>query len=342
MQYIVTGGAGYIGSHMVALLIKKGYKVCILDNFSNSNEGSIRRLESLCGPSSFTFYHVDITDKKALCDTFDDIKKRGKIEGVYHFAGLKAVGESNQEPLKYYLNNVAGTLILTDVMKKNKVFKLIFSSSATVYGDPDSLPIKENARLSASNPYGQSKLTCEQLLEDIGNREPLWRIAILRYFNPVGAHSSGVIGEKPNGTPNNLMPYVFDVALGKLEHVNIFGCNYDTPDGTGVRDYIHVEDLVEGHLCAHKYLENNVGVDAFNLGTGKGYSVLEMIECTRSITGKEILIDLSPRRSGDVGEVYASTQKAEKILKWKAKRGIHDMIKDHWAWTNKLHANKGT
>lgn len=337
MHYIVTGGAGYIGSHMTALLIKNGHDVTIIDNFSNSSQKNLDHLNDLVGKGSYYFVLGDVTCPVSLKTAFELAShKYGKVEGVLHFAGLKAVGESNSYPHKYYLNNVAGTLNLLEAMRNHRVYNLVFSSSATVYGSPDSLPIKENAPLRTSNPYGESKLLCEKMLSDVANREGQWSISLLRYFNPVGAHESGLIGELPNGTPNNLMPYVFDVATGKRDFVSVFGDDYDTKDGTGVRDYIHVQDLVEGHLSALLYNETNRGVHCFNLGTGEGYSVLEMIDKTKEISGQKVPYRIVSRRPGDIGTVYAATIKAEKLLGWTAKRNLQSMIEDQYRWSKRI------
>lgn len=336
MHYIVTGGSGYIGSHMVALLTSEGHSVSILDNFSNSSQINLDQLYKICDKALVSFHKVDLGDTKNLNDVFSTILSSHDVDGVFHFAGLKSVGESSEKPLMYYRNNVGGTLNLLEVMKNHRLYKLVFSSSATVYGTPNELPINEHHPLSTTNPYGASKLLCEQMLEDIAYREAHWKIGILRYFNPVGAHESGLIGELPTGTPNNLMPYVFDVAIGKRDFVGVFGDNYDTKDGTGVRDYIHVQDLVEGHMSTLSYIEENRGVSYFNLGTGIGYSVLDMISATQRLTGTKVDFRIMPVRSGDVGSVYASTVLAEKLLKWKAKKNLDDMIEDQWRWTQTL------
>jgi UDP-glucose 4-epimerase len=331
MHYIITGGTGYIGSHMAALLHSHGHRVTVLDNFSNSSHSSLSRLQKLCD-NKIRFMEVDLRDETILESAFLTASIQQRVDGVLHFAGLKAVGESSVQPIEYYQNNVSGTVNLTKVMAKHRIYSLVFSSSATVYGVPESLPLKETHPTSATNVYGRTKLMCENFLHDLSLSHPEWRIAALRYFNPVGAHPSGEIGEEPNGTPNNLMPYVFDVACGKRNELNVFGGDYKTHDGTGVRDYIHVVDLVEGHACALEYLEKNKGFETFNLGTGQGYSVLDMVFETEKLTRTRVPYRISSRRLGDVGTVYASVKKAKAILNWEASRSLPVMIKDQWRW----------
>ena len=313
---LVTGGAGYIGSHTVLELLNKGYNVVVMDNLCNSSKESLRRVEELTG-KKVTFYETDIRDAEGT----DKIFKAHKIDAVIHFAGLKAVGESCQIPLKYYENNIGGTVTLLEVMQKNNVKKIIFSSSATVYGTPERLPLDENCRLSTTNPYGSTKLMLETVLQDLYKSDNEWNVILLRYFNPVGAHESGRIGEDPEGIPNNLMPYVAQVASGKLKCIRVFGNDYDTPDGTGVRDYIHVVDLALGHIAAIEYCKD-AGVHIYNLGTGHGYSVLDMIHAFEKACGKKLPYEICPRRSGDIAACYACSDKAEKELHWKAKYGI--------------------
>jgi UDP-glucose 4-epimerase len=331
MHYIITGGCGYIGGHMAILLNEQGHRVTILDNFSNSSHQALHRLQNLCN-NKLNFMELDVCDTGQLDTAFTVAELKEPIAGVLHFAGLKAVGESSSLPLKYYQNNLISTLSLIEIMQKRRVFKLVFSSSATVYGDPENLPVNENAPTSTTNPYGATKLICENILQDVAMSHPEWRIVLLRYFNPVGAHASGKFGEEPNGTPNNLMPYVFDVASGQREQVNVFGDDYDTSDGTGVRDYIHVTDLVEGHAAALRYLDNEKGVHTFNLGTGNGFSVMEMIRKTEEITGQPVPYKIQARRQGDLGAVYGDVRKAKALLKWRASHTIEDMISDQWRW----------
>lgn len=323
---LVTGGAGYIGGHTIVEMAKKGYETVIVDNLSNSSKESIHRYEMLTG-KKIPAYFADIRDREAL----EAIFSTHEIDGVIHFAGLKAVGESVAKPLEYYDNNIYGTLVLLEVMKAHQVKNIIFSSSATVYGDPERLPIDENCRLHVTNPYGATKLMIENILQDLHRSDPSWSIIILRYFNPVGAHESGMIGEDPNGIPNNLMPFIAQVAVGKLEKIKVFGNDYDTPDGTGVRDYIHVVDLANGHVKALEKMEKP-GVAIYNLGTGRGYSVLEMIHAFSKACGKELPYVIAPRRPGDIAACYASPVKAETELGWKAERGIDEMCASQWKW----------
>jgi UDP-glucose 4-epimerase len=324
---LVTGGAGFIGSHTCIVLTKSGYSTVIIDNLSNSRPSVIDRLEQICGTRP-NFAQGDIRDAEFL----DRIFAEYHITAVIHFAGLKAVGESVEKPLKYYDNNVRGTLELLAAMRRANVKTLVFSSSATVYGDPASVPIRENFPRSPTNPYGRSKLIIEEILEDLQRAEPDWRIASLRYFNPAGAHESGLIGEDPQGIPNNLVPYLAQVAVGRLEKLNVFGGDYPTPDGTGVRDYIHVMDLAEGHVAAIDYLEQAGGLLTVNLGTGKGTTVLEMICAFARASGRSIPYQIVGRRPGDIAQCYADPQKANLILGWQAKRDIDKMCADAWRW----------
>ena len=327
MQVLVTGGAGYIGSHTCLELLNAGYDVIVVDNLSNSSSESLNRVQTLTG-KSLVHYTVDICDEEALSQVFE----QHSIEAVIHFAGFKAVGESVEKPLMYYRNNVGGTIALCEVMKAHGVFNLVFSSSATVYGDPASVPIKENFPLSATNPYGRSKLMVEEVLRDLAVSDSRWNTILLRYFNPVGAHESGQIGEDPNGIPNNLMPYITQVAVGKLKQLSVFGSDYPTPDGTGVRDYIHVVDLALGHLKAVEKLKDDPGAVAYNLGTGQGYSVLDMVKAFEKASGQSIPYQLVERRPGDIAECYADPAFALQELGWKAELGIEEMTRDSWKW----------
>ncbi|MCX7101440.1 MAG: UDP-glucose 4-epimerase GalE [Methylobacter sp.] len=324
---LVTGGAGYIGSHTCVALLQAGYEVLVLDNFCNSKPESLQRVSVITG-KSVVLVQGDVRDRSVLREVF----KQYVIDGVIHFAGLKAVGESMEQPLRYYDNNVSGSVILAEVMAEFGINMLVFSSSATVYGDPASLPIREDFPLGATNPYGGSKLMVEQIYTDLAQSDGVWRIALLRYFNPVGAHLSGTIGEDPSGIPNNLMPYISQVAVGRREQLTVFGNDYPTVDGTGVRDYIHVMDLAEGHVKALAWLQNQVGVHVFNLGTGHGYSVLEMVKAFEFASGRPVKYQIAPRRAGDIAEVYADSLKAERELGWKAERDIKDMCRDTWNW----------
>ncbi|MBF0710805.1 MULTISPECIES: UDP-glucose 4-epimerase GalE [unclassified Gemella] len=330
-KILVTGGAGYIGSHTCLELLNSGYEVVVVDNLYNSNEESLDVVKRLT-EKELKFYNADIRDAEALDKIF---KAEGQVYGVIHFAGLKAVGESVQKPLAYYENNVAGTVNLCQVMAENNCKNIIFSSSATVYGDPHVLPIKEDFPLSATNPYGRTKLMLEEVLGDLYKSDNEWNIVILRYFNPIGAHESGDLGEDPNGIPNNLVPYVSQVAVGKLEKVNVFGDDYDTHDGTGVRDYIHVVDLAQGHVASIKRLEPNTGLSIYNLGTGNGYSVLDVIKNMNKAVGRELPYVISPRRSGDIAACYADASKAKAELAWEAKFDIERMCQDTWRWQSK-------
>lgn len=327
MQVLVTGGAGYIGSHTVLELLEQDHEVIVVDNLSNSSEEALRRVQDITG-KSVTFYEEDLLNKEHL----DDIFSKHFIDAVIHFAGYKAVGESVTKPMMYYENNLDSTLRLCEVMEKHGVKNLVFSSSATVYGDPASVPITEDFPLSATNPYGRTKLFIEYILKDLHKSDGIWNIALLRYFNPVGAHESGRIGEDPNDIPNNLMPYISQVAVGKLEKLSVFGSDYPTHDGTGVRDYIHVVDLANGHLKALEKLESNPGLVVYNLGTGNGSSVLDMIKAFEKASGKEVPYQLTDRRPGDVAACYADPARAKQELGWKAERGIDEMCRDAWRW----------
>ncbi len=327
MRILVTGGAGYIGSHTCVELLNAGYEVIVVDNLCNSKEESIKRVKEIAG-KQLKFYKVDLLDKNALSSVF----KESKIDSVIHFAGLKAVGESVRIPLRYYHNNITGTLMLCEVMKEHRVKNIVFSSSATVYGDPHKVPITEDFPLSATNPYGRSKLIIEDILRDLYIADNSLNIAILRYFNPVGSHKSGRIGESPNDIPNNLMPYVAQVAVGKLSMLSIFGNDYPTPDGTGVRDYIHVVDLAIGHLYALKKLDDKPGVVTYNLGTGRGYSVLEMVKAFEQASGRSIPYKVISRRPGDIAACYADPSRAKNELGWSADRDIDEMCADVWRW----------
>lgn len=325
---LVTGGAGYIGSHTCLVLLQAGYTVVVVDNLCNSHRESLRRVEQLAG-RPLHFYAVDIRDERALSEVF----ARHQPEAVIHFAGLKAVGESVSMPLAYYDNNVNGSLVLLRVMQQHAVQQLVFSSSATVYGNPASVPIREYFPLSTTNPYGRSKLMVEEIMRDWCLAQPAWSIALLRYFNPVGAHESGLIGEDPNGIPNNLMPFVSQVAVGKRALLSVFGHDYPTSDGTGVRDYIHVMDLAEGHLAALRALASGwAGCQAVNLGTGQGYSVLQMVAAFEQASGRKVPYQIVARRPGDIAECYADPAHAAKMLGWRARRGLGEMCLDAWRW----------
>ncbi|HDR8940834.1 TPA: UDP-glucose 4-epimerase GalE [Burkholderia vietnamiensis] len=324
---LVTGGAGYIGSHTAVELLDNGYDVVIVDNLVNSKVEAVRRIERITGKTP-AFHQVDVCDEAALAKVFD----AHPITGTIHFAALKAVGESVAKPLEYYQNNLGGLLAVLKVMRERNVRQFVFSSSATVYGVPERSPIDESFPLSATNPYGQSKLIAEQILRDLEVSDPSWRIATLRYFNPVGAHSSGLIGEDPAGIPNNLMPYVAQVAVGKLEKLRVFGSDYPTPDGTGVRDYIHVVDLAKGHIAALDALATRDASFVVNLGTGQGYSVLEVVRAFEKASGRPVPYELVARRPGDIAECYANPQAAADIIGWRATLGIEEMCADHWKW----------
>ena len=328
MAILVTGGAGYIGSHTCVELLKEGYEVVVVDNLYNSSEEALNRVKQITG-KEVKFYNVDVLDREAL----DQVFKKESIDSVIHFAALKAVGESVAKPLEYYQNNITGTLTLCDVMRNNGVKNIVFSSSATVYGDPAFVPITEDCpKGKITNPYGQTKSMMEQILTDLNVADPEWNVILLRYFNPIGAHESGLIGEDPKGIPNNLVPYIAQVAVGKLACLGVFGDDYDTPDGTGVRDYIHVVDLAVGNVKAIKKLEDKEGVSIYNLGTGKGYSVLDVVKAYEKACGKPIKYEIKPRRPGDIAQCYADPTKAEKELGWVAERGIEEMCADSWRW----------
>lgn len=327
MQILITGGAGYIGSHACVELLEAGYEIVVVDNFVNSKPAVLKRIEEITG-RRFRFYKVDIRDREGLRKVFDE----NKIGAVVHFAGLKAVGESVAYPLAYYHNNVAGTIVLCQVMQEYGVKKMVFSSSATVYGYPDKVPIKEDFPLKPVNPYGRTKFMIEEILKDVYEADNTWGISLLRYFNPVGAHPSGRIGEDPNGIPNNLMPYITQVAVGKREKLNVFGGDYPTPDGTGVRDYIHVVDLAKGHLLALEKVIRERGVSVYNLGTGRGYSVLEVVKAFAKVNGIKIPYVITDRRPGDIAVCYADTEKAYRELGFKAERNLEDMCRDAWNW----------
>ena len=326
MKVLVTGGAGYIGSHTVVELLNAGCEVVVVDNLSNANEESLRRVKEITG-KDLAFYPYDVRDRAKLTEVFS----AHSFDWVIHFAGLKAVGESVQKPVLYYDNNLISTLVLLETMEQFGVRNLVFSSSATVYGEPERLPLDEDCRLSTTNPYGTTKLMQEQMLKDLYRADNRWNIALLRYFNPVGAHPSGRIGEDPKGIPNNLMPYVAQVASGKLQKIGVFGNDYPTPDGTGVRDYIHVVDLARGHVAAIQKL-SEPGVHIYNLGTGKGYSVLDMVHAFEKACGKKLPYEIKSRRAGDVPACYATSEKAERELGWKAQYDLEDMCRDQWNW----------
>ena len=331
MKILVTGGTGFIGSHTCVELLNAGYDVVIADNLYNSKALVVDRIEKITGKRP-AFYQIDVCDKNALNNLFD----KENIDAVIHFAGYKAVGESTHKPIEYYANNLNSTLTLCDVMRKHNVKKIVFSSSATVYGDPELVPITEECPLhDATNPYGESKVMQERILTDIYKADPDWNIMLLRYFNPIGAHESGLIGEDPKGIPNNLLPYVAQVAFGRLEKVHVFGNDYDTPDGTGVRDYIHVVDLAKGHIKAIEGMEKMNGINIFNLGTGTGYSVLDIIHTFSKVTGKQIPYVIDPRRPGDIATCYSDPTKAYEQLGWKAEKNLEDMCRDSWNWQQK-------
>ena len=330
-KILVTGGAGFIGSHTCIELLNNGNEVVVVDNLYNANKKSLEVVERVTG-KKVTFYEADIRDEAKLDEIFE---KEGNIFGVIHFAGLKAVGESCQLPLKYYDNNVAGTTTLCRVMEKHNCKNIIFSSSATVYGDPHALPIKEDFPLSVTNPYGRTKLILEEILGDVYAADSEWNVVLLRYFNPIGAHKCGDIGEDPTGIPNNLLPYVMQVAVGKLEKVNVFGDDFDTHDGTGVRDYIHVVDLARGHVAALKKLEKGSGLTKYNLGTGVGYSVLDIIKSASAAVGRDLPYVIAPRRAGDIAACYADASKAKEELGWEAQYDVKRMCEDSWRWQSK-------
>lgn len=327
MAILITGGAGYIGTHTMVQLLEAGRELVVVDNFINSKPYSLERVKKITG-KDFKFYQVDLLDYEAL----DRVFVENDIDSCIHFAGLKAVGESCEKPLLYYHNNITGTLNLCDIMQKHGAKRMVFSSSATVYGKPASVPITEDFPLSTTNPYGETKLMIERILKDLHAADPAWSISILRYFNPIGAHQSGMIGEDPQGIPNNLLPYVAQVATGKRECLSIFGNDYDTPDGTGVRDYIHVVDLANAHLKAIERAEKVTGVEHFNVGTGTGYSVLEIVRAYEEATGAKVPYKIVARRPGDIGECYANPAKAAEVLGWKAQYNIEDMCRDSYRW----------
>ena len=333
MSILVTGGAGFIGSHTVVELLDAGYDVIVVDNFCNSKPETLQAIKTITG-KDFKFYEVDLLDKEKLNNVFEENKN---ITGVIHFAGLKAVGESVEKPIEYYYNNVTGTLVLLDVMRKHNVKEIVFSSSATVYGDPG-VPkyIESMGRGNATNPYGTTKIMIEKILEDVYASDNSWDICILRYFNPIGAHKSGLIGEDPQGIPNNLMPYILKVASGKLDHLNIFGNDYDTKDGTGMRDYLHVVDLAIGHIKAMNKLEKEkTGIFYYNLGTGNPYSVLDIVNTFEKVNGVKVPYEIADRRAGDLAKFYADATKANEELGWKAERDLEEMCKDAWNFAQK-------
>ena len=327
MRILVTGGAGYIGSHTSIVLLEQGHDVVIVDNLCNSKRVAVDRVEELSG-KKVTFYQYDVCDEAKMREVFS----KESIDAVIHFAGLKAVGESVAIPLRYYDNNLTSTLVLLKVMKEFGVGNFVFSSSATVYGDPASVPIREDFPLSTTNPYGTTKLMIERILTDCANADQKFHPVLLRYFNPVGAHESGKIGEDPNGIPNNLVPYITQTVVGKREKVHVFGNDYPTPDGTGVRDYIHVVDLAKGHVCALQAIAKKCGLGIYNLGTGQGYSVLDLVKAFEAATGAKVPYVIKPRRSGDVAECWSDPSKAAKELGWKAQYGVQEMCEDAWGW----------
>ena len=325
---LITGGAGYIGSHVAVELLDKNYKVIVYDNLTNSSKISVKRVEEITG-KNITFYEADILDEKRLSEVFE----KEKIDVVIHCAALKSVGESVKKPLEYYHNNITGTLSLLKIMRKYSCKNIIFSSSATVYGDPESVPITEDfPKGICTNPYGWTKSMMEQIMTDLQKSDPEWKVVLLRYFNPIGAHKSGKIGEDPQGIPNNLLPYIAQVAVGKLDYLSVFGDDYDTVDGTGVRDYIHVVDLAKGHVLAVDKIDKLKGVSIFNLATGKGYSVLEVLKAFEKACGKKISYKIVQRREGDIAKCFADASKAYKVLGWKAKKDIDQMCEDSWRW----------
>ena len=336
MKILVTGGAGYIGSHTCISLLESGYEVVVVDNLINSKPEALRRVEEIAG-KKVTFYEKDVCDREAM----EEIFSKEDISAVIHFAGLKAVGESVRIPLRYYQNNLISTLVLLEVMKEHGVHNFVFSSSATVYGDPATVPITEDFPLSTTNPYGSTKLMLERIFGDLCVPDPEWSVTLLRYFNPIGAHESGLIGEDPNGIPNNLMPYICQVAAGKLDHLNVFGNDYPTPDGTGVRDYIHVVDLAKGHCNAVRYARQHTGCDAINLGTGKGYSVLDIVHAFETATGVKVPYEIAPRRAGDIPTCYADPSKAKRVLGWEAKYGLEDMCRSAWNYIQRKQEREG-
>lgn len=331
MRILVTGGAGFIGSHTCVEMLEAGYDVVVVDNFSNSKPDALDRIRRITGKAC-TLYTGDVRDMQLMHRIFES----EEIDAVIHFAGLKAVGESVQKPLEYYENNIVGTFTLCRAMREADCRRIVFSSSATVYGMNNTVPFREEYPTSATNPYGQTKVMIEQILKDLVVADGRWSVSLLRYFNPIGAHSSGLLGESPNGIPNNLFPYIAQVASGKLDHLNVFGNDYDTPDGTGVRDYIHVVDLAKGHLAALEYVLEHTGVQAVNLGTGNGTSVLELVSAFEKASGKKIPYEIAPRRAGDIATCYADTSKAKQMFGWSAQLGINDMCADGWNFICKL------
>ena len=327
MKILATGGAGYIGSHTCVELLRCGHEVVVVDNLQNSKLEAVRRVQEITG-GKIAFHKADLRDRSAL----ENIFRQEGVDAVIHFAGLKAVGESTQKPLEYYQNNITGTLVLCEVMRQAGVRTIVFSSSATVYGNPESVPIREDFPLSATNPYGRTKLMIEEILGDLHVSDPAWNIAILRYFNPVGAHKSGKIGEDPRGIPNNLFPYITQVAIGRLKELSVYGNDYPTPDGTGVRDYIHVVDLACGHLKALEKISGKKGLSIYNLGTGRGYSVLEAVAAFEKASGRKVPYKIAPRRPGDIPACYADPSKANRELGWQATRGLEEMCADSWRW----------
>ncbi|MFA7159236.1 MAG: UDP-glucose 4-epimerase GalE [Kiritimatiellia bacterium] len=327
MKILATGGAGYIGSHTCVELLRCGYEVVVVDNLQNSKLEAVRRVQEITG-GKIAFHKADLRDRADL----ENIFRQEKVDAVIHFAGLKAVGESTQKPLEYYQNNITGTLVLCEVMRQAGVRTIVFSSSATVYGNPRSVPIREDFPLSATNPYGRTKLMIEEILGDLHVSDPAWNMAILRYFNPVGAHKSGKIGEDPRGIPNNLFPYITQVAIGRLKELSVYGNDYPTPDGTGVRDYIHVVDLASGHLKALEKISGKKGLSIYNLGTGRGYSVLEAVAAFEKASGRKVPYKIAPRRPGDIPACYADPAKANRELGWQATRGLDEMCADSWRW----------
>ncbi len=328
MAILITGGCGYIGSHTCVELLTRNYDIVVLDNYDNSNPEALSRVRELTG-KTFPFYECDIRDRAGLAAIFE----KHDIDVVIHFAGLKAVGESVQKPLEYFDNNVNGTLVLCDVMRQYRCKRMVFSSSATVYGMNNPSPLDETMPTGAvTNPYGRTKFMIEGILQDLSTSDPDWSVVLLRYFNPIGAHQSGRIGENPNGIPNNLMPYISQVAVGKREKLSVFGNDYDTPDGSGVRDYIHVVDLARGHVCAVDYAREHTGVEAINLGTGNGISVLELVHTFEKVNGVPVPYVIAPRRDGDIGTCYSNPAKAKELLGWTAEFGVEDMCRDTWRW----------
>ena len=329
MKILVTGGAGYIGSHTLIELYEAGHNAVVIDNLSNSSHISIQRVAEIVGVKNIPFYEIDIRDRAAL----EKVLSENTFDACIHFAGLKAVGESVEKPMLYYENNISGTLVLVDVLSKYGFKNLIFSSSATVYGDPIEIPITENCpKGQCTNPYGWTKSMLEQVLIDVQKADPEWNVVLLRYFNPVGAHPTGRIGESPNGVPNNLMPYITQVAIGKREELSVFGDDYPTPDGTGVRDYIHVVDLAKGHVAALNAIENKCGIGIYNMGTGQGYSVLDMVNAFVKVNRVSVPYCIKPRRTGDIAACYCNPTKAKKELGWEAQYGIEEMVRDSWNW----------